>query len=253
MKPVIETLESVPEALRSEYEPKDGKFVLRLEGDHPSVASVIAQANLKVQEFRTNNIALLKQAEETAGKLKTFDGVDPEEYKTLKATAADLSKKGVKDGGDLSKLIEGALAPVLDKLKMFETRDAESRKALADKSLEQALLTAGLQAGVQKSALPDFVERGKKVFSEDGGRFLAKQNGTPLFSRKRAGEFLDVTEWAEGLQAEAPHLYMATKGGGAAPGSGTDVPVQKGTYDGSDAGFLANLKDIAAGKVVRSA
>lgn len=252
MKPVVDKIEDVAEPLRGEYEAKDGKFVLKLEGDHPSVATVVAQANAKVGEFRENNIKLLKQAEELTAKIKVFDGVDPEEYKTLKTKAADLEKKGVKDGADVAKLVESALSPVLEKLKTFETRDAESRKALAEKSLETALLSAGIIAGVRDEALPDFVARGKRVFVAEGDKQVAKSGNAPVFSKKRPGEFLDVNEWAEGLQAEAPHLYKTTKGAGTNPGAGAGAPAAKGTFDGTDAGFLANLKDIAAGKVVRA-
>jgi hypothetical protein len=251
MKPVIESLEAVPEALRTEYEPaKEGKgFVLKLEGDHPSIAGIVAQANAKVGEFRTNNIALLKQAEELTDKLKSFDGMDPAKYRELLKTTDDLKTKGVKDGADVSKLVEAALSPVLEKLKTFETREAAARTELAEKSQESLLMAAAIAAGVQDSAVPDFVSRGKKVFGADG---VAKQNGTPVFSKKRPGEFLDVTEWAADLQAEAPHLYKASKGAGTTPGNGTGVPGAKGTFDGSDAGFLANIKGIAAGTVVRA-
>ena len=251
MKPVVDKIEDVSEPLRGEYEAKDGKYVLKVDGDASAHPAFLADAHQKVAEFRTNNTDLLKRRSELETALKAFDGVDPAEYRTLKAKVADLEKKGVKDGGDVAKLIEGALAPVLEKLKTFETREAVARTALADKSIEAALLSAGLQAGVQETALPDFVARGKRTFVADGDQIVAKNGGTPVFSKKRPGEFLDVTEWAEGLQAEAPHLYKPSKGGGTTPGSGTGVPAAKGTWDGTDASFLANVKDIAAGKVVR--
>lgn len=256
MKATVETLESVPEALRTEYEPaKDGGkgFTLKLEGDHPTIAATVAAANAKIGEFRDNNVRLLKEAETAAAKLKTFDGVDPVEYQTLKATAGDLKAKGVKDSADVAKLIEGALAPVLTQLKTFETREADARKALAEKTVEQDLLAAGVKAGIQESALPDFVTRGKKVFERDGEKTVAKQNGTPIFSKKKPGEFLEVNEWAEGLQSDAPHLFKPTVGSGIIPGTGTGAPAPTGTFDGSsDASFLANLKGIAEGKVVRA-
>jgi hypothetical protein len=252
MKSTIDTLESVPEPIRGEYEPAaDGKgFSLKLEGDHPSTASIVAQANAKVGEFRTNNIALLKQAEEQAAKLKAFDGIDPAEYAALKTKAADLEKKGVKGAEDIGHLVQAALAPVLEKLGSFEKRDAESRKALSEKTLEQALTSAAIAAGVQDSAIVDFTERGKKTFLLDGDRIVAKQSGTPVFSKKRPGEFLDVTEWASDLQSEAPHLFKATKGAGVTPGAGAGASGNVRVISNTPADFLANLVDIANRKAV---
>jgi hypothetical protein len=63
-KAVVATLEEVPQALRSEYEPRDGKFVLKVEGDLPGYVAegVVAQQRTKLDEMRENNRTLMSSA-----------------------------------------------------------------------------------------------------------------------------------------------------------------------------------------------
>ena len=53
------------------YAERDGAWVLNVEG---------AADKSKLDEFRTNNVALLKQVDELK---KRFEGIDPEQVRTL--------------------------------------------------------------------------------------------------------------------------------------------------------------------------
>ena len=63
MKAIIDSLEEVPETLRTEYESKDGRYVLKLDGDMPGFVSSEEHAGVKTRliEFRDNNIKMLRE------------------------------------------------------------------------------------------------------------------------------------------------------------------------------------------------
>jgi len=88
LKYVIDDLDDVPRLLRQDYKQgADGRYHLVLDGKHPD--------SVKVAEFRETNVQLLKElqelrpdaadVEQMRAKLATFDGVDPDEYRVLKA------------------------------------------------------------------------------------------------------------------------------------------------------------------------
>ena len=52
MKAIVDSIEDLPEALREFYAEKDGKFQLSVDG---------MTSKDKLDEFRTNNVDLLKQ------------------------------------------------------------------------------------------------------------------------------------------------------------------------------------------------
>lgn len=248
MKAILESLDGLPEAVKSEYEQRaDGKFVLKLEGTHPT----LEEANRKVAEFRDNNIALVKDKAMLEGRLKGFDGVDPMEYATLKTRVADFEKKGgVKDPADIETRIrtavEAAVKPINEKLTAAEQAREESNRRLAFRDLETALTEAGLKVGVDEKALPDFINRGLEIFDLDG---TAKDGDTPLFSKDKPSEPLSMLEWATGLASEAPHLFKKSGGGGAGGGAGAGG---KKVVSSDPLVIGQNLEKIAKGEVVVS-
>jgi len=251
MKAVLKSLTEIPEQFREHYVEQDGQFVLKVEGDHPTVTGIVTEANKNVAEFRTNNINLMKQREDLLAKLTAFDGVDPGEYKVLKAQVADLKTKGVSKGDDVQTIINAALAPVLDQLSKMQKGEAEAKAALARKNLEGMLTSAGIRAGVSESALPDFLSRGLSTFvAESDGRIVAKKGDTPVYSTKRPGTPLDVEEFASNLQTEAPHLFKPSKGAGAGGSSGLSGVDAPRVISSDPMEFGRNLEDIAKGKVI---
>ena len=256
MKAVVDKIEDVPEPVRDQYEAKDGKFVLKVEGDHPVVADAARKAETVAEaKFRERNIAQAKELEALKATVETFKGVDPSEYRSMKERIADLEKQGVRGGEDVTKrvlaetakAVEAAVAPIRAQLETEQKARAEASAALVRKNLEARLRDAGLKAGVdEEHAMEDFVARGMKVFQVKDGEVLAlKGDGvTPVFGS--GSEPLSPEEWAINLQKEAPHLYKPSKGGGATGGAGT-APIK---YISSDpVEFGKHLEEIASGKV----
>jgi hypothetical protein len=255
MQAVYENLDAVPEGLRAEYEEKDGKAVLKIEGDHPTVLAVVADANKKVGDFRNTNIGLKQENEALKQKANAFAGFDPVKIKEDQDKLRALEAKGVKGTNDVAEIVKqavnAAVTPLNEKFEASERARQENAAKLATKTLESRITAAGVAAGVSETALPDFVSRGTRNFAVDGDTIVAKQpDGTPLYSKQRPGELLSVEEWATGLQAEAPHLFKPSTGADVVPGRPGGGVTPPGSVDANDMrGFSKNLKEIAAGKV----
>jgi len=244
MQATIEDVSKLPEALRGEYEQVNGKWVLKIEGEHPTIAGL----NSKISEFRETNIAVMKKRDELDASLRKFDGVDPAEYKSLRERVTKFEKDGgVKDPSDIDARIKAATEPLQQEIAGFRQREAEAKQQLASKEREGRLRDIASKAGVADTAVPDFVFRGSQVFDLDG---TPKKGGQTLYGK--GGAALSMEEWAQQLATEAPHLFKSNKGGGAA-GSGERGSGGGKSISGVDPlEFGYNLEDIAKGKVTVS-
>jgi hypothetical protein len=257
LKPVVADISTVPENLRSLYEQRGGQYVLALEGTPAGFVPEAEHNALKNThgEFRDTNRTLNAKVTDLENKLKGFEGVDLEEVKTLKAKADELAKKGVKGGDDIAKLIEAgiatAMAPMTKELQGFKDEAAQAKRSLATKDLEAALTTAGLKAGVDEKALPDYIARGLRTWQIEEGRHVPKNSdGTVV---RKSGEPITMEQWAADLAGDAPHLFKASKAGGAPPspgGSGGAATVREIAADARLS--EQDLKDIASGTAVRA-
>jgi predicted RNase H-like nuclease (RuvC/YqgF family) len=250
LKYIVATLTDVEETLRSHYEPRDGRFVIKLEGFDFATAEENAR---KLAEFRDNNRALNATKAELEAKLKALEGIDPAEVTALKAKVTELEGKlkGSKGADDVQKLLEAAVAPLKKQLDDLGTERNATAQKLADKELESALQTAGIKAGVDEKALPDYIRRGKEIFSMVDGKMAAKKGDTPLFSKDRPAEPLSMDEWAKALPAEAPHLFKTSGGGGATPGPGGPGNGAVRTIPAGARITAQDMDDIAKGVAVR--
>lgn len=251
MKTVLTSISELPEALRGEYEERDGKFILKLEGEHPGFvkAEELTEANQKVTEFRENNRRMASQLQEYKTR---FDGFDPEEHKTLKAKLTELERQGVKPDTNVSALIQSAIeenvVPLQQKLDELTEREAQAKSQLAQKELEGVLVQEGRKVGVRDEAMTDFIRRGLDLWSWEDGAPVAKNGDTPLYSKRRPAEPLSPGEWIAGLAQEAPHLFETSNGGGA-HNNGRAGSAGGKTYNAHDPDdFLRNVDTIAKGE-----
>ena len=248
MKSVIASLEEVSEALRSEYEARDGKFFLKVEGEY----APLIEANAKLAEFRDNNRSLNGTVTQLRADLKKFEGIDPVEHTKLKTRITELEKGGVKDGNDVAELIKNAVkaavSPLEQKLQERETSERAAQEALARTGLENKLREAGVKAGIDERAMPDYINRGLKVFKLVDGEPVARKGENPIFSKVKPAEELSMDEWAKDLHSEAPFLFKPSSGGGANNRSGNGPVVTK-QISSDPLEFGRNLEGIAKGEV----
>lgn len=256
LAPVVDTLDTVPEAARGFYEAKDGKFHISLSGA-PSgfvAASELATANGKVVEFRDKNIALLQEVGVLKPLKDQFEGIDPVAAKDALAKVAALGKKGVKDVDDITTLVQSALSAALAPLQK-ELADGKvataAERARADKSvLRSSIGEEFVKAGGKAKAMDYIVEKAAAAFEVVDGIVKAQAN---KFSAEKPGEALSITEWLASAAKDHDFAFEPSGGGGAnpKPGSG-NVGLKAGQtilLDPTPRQLGENSKDIALGKV----
>jgi hypothetical protein len=212
LKPIIDSIDDLPEAVRPFYVKDDDGGHFRLD-----VAGMVPKA--KVDEFRENNTRLLKTVDELT---KKFEGVDLDEYETLKKSK---TKKPTKEGddGDIEAKIEAAVADRIgkmkkahgDEIKNWETKYTTTRTRMERELIDRALATAAAQAGCVETGVDDIVMRGRTVFKlDENDRVLPmSEDGKIMYGAD--GEPIGIKEWMQTLAQKAPHLFKQSSGAGA--------------------------------------
>lgn len=260
MKAIIDTLDGLSEELKTEYEPHDGKFRLKLEGSLPGFvdAKDLLAANVKVVEFRDRNIALLKENDELRPLKLKYDGIDPVEAKDAIEKVKALGKKGIKDVEDFNQQVkavaEDLIKPLREQLATSAAETAAERKR-ADESLLHSKIVDHFTKMQGRASATDFVVNLAKDTFEVKDRNVVAKAGK--FSTKKPGDPITPEEWlAEVVQKEHDYVFTPSNGGGAPVVKGPNAPVPSKVKPGVT--VLKNptpqelgqySSDIAAGKV----
>lgn len=256
LKAVLDSVDSLPADVKKEYVARDGKFYLAIEGDVPGFVTKTSfdETVVKLNEFRDNNRALNGKVSEQDAKLKTFEGVDPAEYRTMKTK---LENVGAGDGNlaaAIEKAVKAAVDPVTKELDTFKASNKQQAIDLATKTFETSLREAAVKAGVDKKMLSHFVDYGLKTFKFEDGKFVPKKGDVPFYSPSKPAEHISVEEWA-GLQVtEAPGFFQGSNGGGAGGDGGrarTDGSGRK-VISADPFEFGKNIEGIAKGETIVS-
>lgn len=180
--------EDVPAEHASLYREEGGAFVLDVEG---------AVDKSKLEEFRQNNINLTNQ-------LKAFEGLDVEKAKELLKKQEELDSANLIKSGDIPKIIDAKLNPVLQQLTAEKNRTAQLQAQLEETTLTKAVTEAGTKRGVRASAVADLQARAKAAFKV--------VNGVPV---SNDGSETTLDAWVDSLVTSAAHLFETNAGGGA--------------------------------------
>lgn len=239
LKATIESLDAVPEQVREFYEPKDGKFTLRVEGVVPKT---------RLDEFRDTNIALKRQLEELTTR---FDGVDPEKYRELSDKAQRERDRKLIDAGKVDELVNERVSSMKAAYEtQIQARDAElakSRQHLESLVIDNGIRDAAAKAGVRPTAIEDVLLRGRTLFRLQDGKAVPMDGDKPIYGKN--GDPMMIDEWVSSLSDRAPHLFEQSTGAGSRNASGNANPGAGRVSRTDPKGFLDNLQDIAAGKV----
>jgi hypothetical protein len=243
----------IPPALKSEYEPKDGKFILKVEGELPGFVpeAVTAEQRRKLDEFRETNRTIMRelgvdspeQAIEraklyrqfTPAQLEKLKTVDPDEYARLKQAHDQLKGKGVESGDDVDAKIQAAVTklnsevvqPLQQKVEASEKKRAEAEQKLEDSQFRREIteLAVNPKIGVRADALEFVISKAREVFTVKDGRVIAKPD---QFSGS-TGLPLGLEEWFSGLSKKFAFAFEQSSGGGGnGSGNGAGSPVRHG-------------------------
>lgn len=248
------TKEEIPEGSASLYAEKDGKWALQL------ADNVVPKSQL--DEFRSNNIDLLKAKDALAKQLKTFDGVDLDKYNTALKKIQDTDDQNLLDAGKVDELVEkrvermksdfdgksNALGLKIDELgNENSSLKVQLSDVLINSQINQAINEIGRP---REGAIQDIIRRGKALYQiVDGTPTPIGPDGNTVFG-KDGKQALTFKEWATGLMETAGFLFETATGGGATGNMGNNAGVKSKIIASGDVeAFGHNLADIAAGKV----
>ncbi len=200
------TKQEIPAELQTFYVERDGAWLLDADG-------VVSQS--KLDEFRQNNITLTKSLRTATDELKRFEGIDPDAVRQLAEDKRKLEEAQQLKAGEVDKVIETrlktALAPVVAE------RDAANAR-LSAVLIDNAVVSEATKRGLRPTALTDITARARQTFKLVNGVPQAFDGDVPRFGKDGTSP-MTLAEWVDALVSDAPHLFEANAGGGAA-GSG---------------------------------
>ncbi len=200
------TKQEIPADQQAFYVERDGAWLLDADG-------VVSQS--KLDEFRQNNITLTNQ-------LKKFDGIDPDAVRQLADEKRKLEEAAQIKAGEVDKVIEArvkAARAEWDKTHgvVVAERDALTGRLTAIQ-IDQAVVNEATKRGLRPTALTDITARARQTFKLVNGVPQAFDGDVPRYGKD--GTFpMTLAEWVDALVSDAPHLFEANAGSGAA-GSG---------------------------------
>jgi hypothetical protein len=201
--------EEIPADQINLYIERDGAFVLDADG-------VVEKS--KLDEFRATNIALTNQ-------LKRFEGIDPDAVRKLAEEKQRLEDDQRLKDGKFQEVLDARLKSVRadwDKQHglVVAERDALHGRLTAIQ-IDQAVVTEATKRGLRATAITDITARARQTFKLVNGVPQAFEGDGQTVRVGRDGTSpLTLAEWVDALVGDAPHLFEANAGGGAA-GSGS--------------------------------
>ena len=202
------TKQEIPAEHQAFYVERDGAWLLDADG-------VVSQT--KLDEFRQNNITLTNQ-------LKKFEGIDPDAVRQLADDKRKLEEAQQLKAGEVDKVIEARLKTARaewDKQHgvVVAERDALNGRLTAIQ-IDQAVVTEATKRGLRPTALTDITARARMTFKLVNGVPQAfEADGQTARMGKDGVSPMTLAEWVDALVSDAPHLFEANAGSGAA-GSG---------------------------------
>ena len=199
------TQQEIPAEQSALYIEREGAFYLDVE-------SVVEKS--KADELRAHNIELRKQIEESVR--TATEKQQQEEAEKLRLE----EEQRLKDG-KFQEVMESRLkTQKVDSEKLLTSvtgeRDAYFAQLTAIQ-IDQGVLTAATKRGLRPTALPDITARARQTFKLVNGVPQAfEADGKTVRYGKDGITPMTLEEWMDTQVSDAPHLFEANAGGGAA-------------------------------------
>lgn len=256
LKATIVSLEEVSEAHRDLYtKGADGKYYLDLDGEPQGFVP-----RNRLDEFRTNNVTLMKKLEDLE---QQYKGLDPEAARKALEEITKIREKKLIDEGQIEELVATrteAMRRDLDSrynnaaaaLEQERQQRAQAESRLSEVLVNTEVLRVIGDIGVlRRGANTDVMHRAKNTWRVVDGELRAMDGETPIYGKDGKNP-LTMHEWCQGLAESASYLFEESKGSGS-NGAGASRKGEGGSkvVDRRDpVAFGSNLEDIASGKAV---
>lgn len=215
----VEKLDAVPEAQRSLYVEKDGKFHLDVDGLEDTTG--LKTALQKERDAAKEAKRLAKEIEER------YSGIDPAKVREMMSKLENDGEAALIAAGKIDEVIakrtekfkaesQRLINEAMDKAKAAEARTKKFEQRVLDNHIRQA----AAKAGIHSHAIEDALFRARSMFSltDDGDAIQLGQDGTPVIGKDGKTPF-SPSEWLEGMKESAPHWFPAGSSGGGAGGN----------------------------------
>lgn len=239
----VESLDGIEASQRGLYAQKGDVFELQVEG-LPDVDGLTKALSREREDHKKTRTAL-----------KGFEGVDPEEYKTLKGKQAEIEQQAKIQDGKLHEVVQTMQKEFekereafrIEREALVTDRDG-ARKTLKLRDVEAALEKEYVKAKGKPEYLDDLKLRADLFDVFDGKVLMRDDDGSPKRHPKEALRFYEPADYVADMGKQKPGWFEGS-GGGGSNGGRTPGPL-RGVIDRNDQGaVLANLADLAAGKV----
>jgi hypothetical protein len=201
--------DQIPPEVAAHAVERDGAWTLEIEG---------AVDKGRLDEMRNTSVAALKERDE----LKTrFEGIDPDEVRKLVQEKKALEEQQRLKAGEFDKVLEARLKTAKtewDKQFAAVTSERDAANArLVTVEIDQAVLSEATKRGLRPTALPDITARARSTFKLVNGvpQALAADGQTVRVGKDGITP-MTLAEWIDTQVSDAPHLFEANAGGGAA-------------------------------------
>jgi len=205
----VKSKDEIPAGLETHYVERDGAWVLDADG--------VADKS-KLDEFRTTNVALMKERDDLK---KRFEGIDPDEVRRLSEEKQRLEEAQQLKAGETEKVVEARVKAARGELERQVSTLSSERDALNARlvtiQIDQGVVATATKRGLRATAIPDITSRARSVFRLVNGVPTAfESDGQTVRVGKDGTSAMNLEEWIETQVSEAPHLFEANAGSGAA-------------------------------------
>lgn len=239
---VSDSLDAVPEAQRSLYVERDGKFHLDVTGleDTKGLKSALESERRAAREAEQARKMLEKQ----------YEGIDPAKVKEIMSRFDNDEELKLIAAGKISDVVEKRMErqrAELERQVEAEKANTEAANKRADIYVQSVLDNAiRAHAGeLHKFAVDDALLLGRQIFKLDdqGNAVQFGSDGRPVIGKDGKTPF-GPAEWLEGMKKTKPHWFPASNSGGGGGGQGS----QNGGKDLSHLSPTARMTAARAAK-----
>lgn len=193
----------------------------------------------KLDEFRGNNVKLMKDMETLSAK---FDGIDVDGYKEMVNQQQALKDKKLISEGKIEELLEERTKTMREKhnqeLDKIQGLNGTLNKQLETLVIDNAVRDSATKAGVVDTGVDDVLLRSQSVFTLEKGKAVPHDPNGNIIYGEGTSEPMSVQEWVKGQMEVAPHLFKSSNGSGSEHGK---------NYVGSGSRDLSALEKLQLG------
>lgn len=210
------------------------------------VDALIAEKNKGIEANRNQILEELRAAKEKA---KSYEGIDLEEHRQLKAAAEKAERERQEAAGNFKALEEQMNKKHADDRAKMEQEQKRLRTTIDEYLIDSEALRALAPLTESPELLLPHVRAQMRVFEEDG-RFVARiidAKGNVRIGSGQGSEKMTLPELLEEMKQDKRYA-LAFKGTGSSGGGASRSNASGGGTGKATGSILDSLEDIASGK-----